>query len=233
MTEEPIEYANKLVAELSKKGFDDVAAKISSVDTVMTKIANSSVSVVQSWRRIVVDLYLAKEKRVFVLRFEPRSLEDIYRSVDMIFALSRKIAESSIYAPLPEPSKIRYREEVVDKRIIDSMDNIGELAERVVEVAHREKIDSVAGMIQIGYTQTALATSKGASIEERKTFLQAYLRAFASPDGSGQWCLTSTTLDLKGLEEMASIASRYAVESRNREEIEPGVYDVILSPMVF
>jgi len=224
---------SRFVSELMKKGFDDAAAKIEVVDSVMVKIANSSVSVVQSWRRMSVDLYLAKNKRIFTLHFEPKSLGDLQKPIDSIISLANRVTESPIYAPLPEPSKIRYVEEVVDKRVIEAANDMSNIAERVIEVAHRESIESVAGMLQVGYVETALATSRGALLEEKKTFIQGYLRAFAQPDGSGQWCYTSTTLDLSGLESMAFTASRYAVDSRNRGEVEPGVYDVILSPMVF
>ncbi|MEL9940993.1 MAG: TldD/PmbA family protein [Ignisphaera sp.] len=228
-----VDFVARLVNELSKMGFEDVAIEATIKDVVMTKIANSEVSVVQNWKGVTIDLYLAKEKRIFVLRFEPKSLEELYKPVETLLSLSRRIEESPIYAPLPEPSKITYREEVFDKGIHNNIDNIGKFAEMVIEAAHREKIDSVAGMLQMGETETVLATSKGALLEERKTFLQSYVRAFAEPDGSGQWCFTSTSLDTKELETMAFIASRYAVESRGRSEIEPGVYDVILSPMVF
>ncbi|MDK6029219.1 TldD/PmbA family protein [Ignisphaera sp. 4213-co] len=228
-----LDQISKLVNELIKMGFEEAAAKATLSNVVMTKIANSSVSVVQNWRRVTVDLYLAKERRIFVLRFEPKSFEELYKPVESILSMSRTVEESPIYAPLPEPSKIKYVEEVYDKSIVSGMEDIGRLAERVIEVAHRERIDSVAGMLQIGEAKTVLATSKGALLEERKTFLQSYLRAFAEPDGSGQWCFTSTSLDVKGLESMAFTASRYAVDSRNRSDIEPGVYDIILSPMVF
>lgn len=233
MSSVDIDNISRFVSELMKKGFDDAVAKIEVVDSVMVKIANSSVSVVQSWKRMPVDLYLAKNKRIFILHFEPKSLEDLQKPIDSIIPLANRVTESPIYAPLPEPSKIRYVEEVVDKRVIEAANDMSNIAERVIEVAHRESIESVAGMLQVGYVETALATSRGALLGEKKTFIQGYLRAFAQPDGSGQWCYTSTTLDLSGLESMAFTASRYAVDSRNRSEVEPGVYDVILSPMVF
>jgi PmbA protein len=228
-----LDYISKFVSELVKKGFDDAAIKVEKRNSVMTKMANSSVSVVQSWNSISIDLYLAKSKRIFVLHFEPKSLEDLQKPIDIMLSLADRVAESPIYAPLPEPSKTRHVEEVIDKRVMEAAENMHNLVERVVEVAHRERIDSVAGMLQAGLIETVLATSKGAMLEERKTFVQGYLRAFAHPDGSGQWCYTSTTLDLNNIEFMASTASQYAVESRNRSEVEPGVYDVILSPMVF
>jgi len=227
------ELVSKLVAELVKKGFDEAAVKVEATDSVMTKIANSSVSVVQSWRRISVNLYLAKDKRIFILSFEPKSFEDIAKPVDTILSMASKVAESPIYAPLPKPSKPSHVEDLVDRDTVKAMDSIDAVAERVIEVAHRERIDYVAGMIHIGYRELVLATSKDGLFEERKTFAQGYLRAFAEPDGSGQWCYTSTKLDIRGFEEMASIAARYAVDSRNRGDVEPGVYDVILSPMVF
>jgi PmbA protein len=233
MSDVNLDNISRFVNELIKKGFDDVAAKVEVVDSVMTKIANSSVSIVQNWKRTIVDLYLAKNRRIFVLHFEPKSFKDLQKHVDSVISLADRVTESPIYAPLPEPSKVRYVEEVIDKRIIEAANNMNSIAERVIEAAHRENIESVAGMMQVGYNEIILSSSKGALLEEKKTFVQGYLRAFAQPDGSGQWCYTSTTLDLSGLESMAFTASRYAVDSRNRSEIEPGVYDVILSPMVF
>ncbi len=228
-----IEIAQKLVDESIRRGFDEAAIVVTSSRRVMVKIANSEPTVIQRWMPIVIELYLTKDRRIFVGSYEPKSIDELLRSIDKIYTVALKVAESHFYAPLPDSMTVRYIDGLVDNRILKAMDEIDVLSERIIEVAHREKIDSVAGMLQLTYMKTALATSKGTQLSESKTALQGYIRAFVEPGGSGQWCFTSTKYDINSLEEMASIAARYAVDSRNRVDIEPGVYDIIFSPMVF
>ncbi|MCS7111551.1 MAG: TldD/PmbA family protein [Ignisphaera sp.] len=228
-----IEVAQKIVDEAIKRGFDEAATVVTSSKRVMVKIANSEPTVIQHWTPITIELYLTKDGRVFVGSYEPKSLDELLNGIDRIQRIALKVAESQLYAPLPEPVPVKLAEGLFDTRILKAMDSIDRLSERIIEVAHREEIDSIAGMLQLNYVREALVTSKGTQLSEDKTALQGYVRAFAEPDGSGQWCFTSTKYDVSGLEEMASIAARYAVDSKNRVDIEPGIYDVILSPMVF
>ncbi len=235
MKEELVEYTRKIIDKAVGEGFSEVAVLLLNEKRSMVKIANSEPSVVQHWSTISVGLYLVKDKRIIVARVEPSSIEQIDKPVKELLKIASRVEESPLYAPLPRPEKEpKPLENLVDEGIVKAIENPVELAERVVEVAHREKVDRVAGTIDLAYTTRVLATTAiGNVLVEDSTRLQAYLRAFASEDGSGQWALGSTRLDTRRLEEMASIAARYAVESRNRVEIEPGVYDVVLSPMVF
>lgn len=228
-----IEIAQRIVDEAIRRGFDEAVAVVTSSRRVMVKIANSEPTVLQQWTPIIVELYLTKDRRMFVGSYEPKSVEELLNGMDRMYTMALKVAESQIYAPLPEPTSIRYIGGLADNRVLKTMDEVEKMSEHVIEVAHRERIDSVAGMLQLSYMRTALVSSKGVQLSEDKTALQGYIRAFAEPDGSGQWCFTSTKYDINGLEEMASIAARYAVDSRKREDIEPGVYDIVFSPMVF
>ncbi len=228
-----LELAQKIVEEAMKRNFDEVAAIVTVYRRTMVKIANSEPTVIQHWSPISVELYLAKDRRMFLGSYEPKSIDELSRYLDRFGSIALKVVESEFYAPLPEPVHVKYIDGLADNRIISAMDDIDKLSEHIIEVAHREKIDSVAGMIQLSYIKTALATSKGTQLSEDKTALQGYLRAFAEPDGSGQWCFTSTRYDLNGLEDMASMAAQYAIDSRNHVEIQPDVYDVIFSPLVF
>lgn len=228
-----VEIAQKIVDEAIKRGFDEAAAAVTLSRRVMAKIANSEPTVIQYWNPITVELYLAKDRRMFIGSYEPGSIEELLKGIDRIYSMALKVVESEFYAPLPEPTPVKQVGGLADSRVVEAMHGIDRLSETVIEVAHREKVDSVAGMLQLSYMRTSLVTSKGVQLSEDKTALQGYIRAFAEPDGSGQWCFTSTRYDVSGLEEMASIAARYAVESRNRREIEPGVYDIVFSPMVF
>ncbi|ADM27377.1 peptidase U62 modulator of DNA gyrase [Ignisphaera aggregans DSM 17230] len=228
-----IDYANKIVRSIAGEGFDEVAILIRDYRRVMAKIANSEPSVVQRWSSFDVSLYLSRNRRIMGLELHPKSIDDVMKPIERLIEIADKISESPLYAPLPRPSKISFIGDTFDSSIINYMDNISRLTEIVIEVSHREKIDSVAGVIQLGYIDELLATSTDVVLSEKKTFLQSSIRAFSEPDGSGQWSFTSTKIDIDGLIQTASIASRYAVDSKNRRNIEPGIYNVILSPMVF
>jgi len=225
------EFSIKLVEKALREGFDEVAALVVKTDNVMAKIANSEPAVIQHWITTSINLYLTKDKRIFVVSLEPRSLEELDKSVKELVQISGKVVESPFYAPLPKVEKIEPFN-TVDKSVIEYMDKIDQLVEILLEASHRERIDSVAGMVELSHVEKVLATSTSVSATEEKTMLTSYLRAFAD-DGSGQWSFTSTKVDTKGLESMALTAARFASESKSRVDIEPGYYDVILSPMVF
>jgi len=233
MRSELISLASNLVHKAVDKGFDEAAVLVNSVDRTMVKLANSQPSVTQRWMDVSVDIYLARNKRIFILSLKPRD-EDLYsKSFDEIIKYAEIVNESIFYAPLPEPKPVKPLENLVDKKLLEYINDPLKLSELVVESSHRERIDHVAGTIDLWYREKALATSKGVELYEDSTGYQMYLRAFSGADGSGQWSSCGLRIDEKVFEETSLTASRYAVESRNRSGIEPGVYDVILSPLVF
>ncbi|MEM4789326.1 MAG: TldD/PmbA family protein [Ignisphaera sp.] len=225
------ELSQKIVERALREGFSEAASLIRSRVNVMAKIANSELSVVQRWRTLTVDLYLAKDKRIFVLSLEPSNIEEVEKSIKDLMNIAGKVVESPFYAPLPKVEKVEPLN-VVDRSVIEYMDKVDQIVETLIEVSHRENIDNIAGMVELGFEEKALSTSADVNALEQKTWLTGYIRAFAS-DGSGQWSYTSTKANIKGLENAAIIASRFAIESKGRVDIEPGYYDVILTPMVF
>lgn len=226
-----LETSRKVLEGAIKLGFDEVAVSISRRKEVMVKIANSEPSVVQRWSVLNVGLYLSKDKRIFVVSCQPAKVEDAELLVRDISALVQRATPSPFYAPLPGPQPIKPLSNLVDSSILKYMENPAEIAERMIEAAFRNKIDSVAGMIDLTYGERVLVTSKEVCLYEDATSLETYIRAFAGK-GSGQWAFGSRRLNMLKLEEVAKIASNFALESKNPEPAKPGVYDVVLSPMV-
>lgn len=225
-----LEISRKLVERSISEGFSEAIALVSRLNSTMAKIFESQLSVIQRWDTLKVSLYLARDKRVFVLELEPSSLEQVDRSVKELMSIADRVQESQLYAPIPAIDRVEPMN-VVDRSVVEYMDRVSDIVERLIEVSHREKIDSVAGTVHLNYQEKAFSSSTSAQAIQRKAWVSGYIRAF-SGDGSGQWSYTSTRVDLDNLEKIASTASRLAVESRGRVDIEPGVYDVILSPMV-
>lgn len=230
--EQLLDNASKLCNQLLKEGFDEAAILLTNTNRTMIKITNSQPSITQYWNIIGLNIYLSKNKRIFTLSFEPRSLEDVIEKTLSILKYADKVSESPMYAPLPEVGSVTPLKDLVDKKVVEAMEEPSKVAENAIEVCHREKIDHVSGMIDLTYLEKVLVTSRGAELYEDSTVFQGYLRAFAGEDGSGQWSFTSRKYSLNKLEKAALTASQYAVDSRNRQAVEAGIYDIVISPMV-
>lgn len=226
-----IEAAVKLRNNALKAGFEEAAVLAEAVESVMVKFANSEPSIVQRWSTQTAHIYLAKQQRILGTSLPLYSLDEAERIVEELRALHAKVPPSMLYAPLPEPSKPQPLEGLVDKRLLDVLHDPSDVSEAIVEAAKRYAIDYFAGMFQVTLKKKALATSKNVELEEEGTSLEMYIRAFAG-EGSGQWALGSRRYDLKKIEEVATTAANLAVESRVQEDVPPGKYDIILSPMV-
>ena len=228
---ELLEVGVKLRDRALKEGFEEAAVLVTQTESLMVKFANSEPSVIQRWSGREAGVYLAKDQRVLGASVPVSSLEEAYRLISELYSLHSKVPPSMLYAPLPEPGKPQPLEGLVDKKLVDVLHDPSNVSEAIAEAALRQSIDYFAGMFQVSYERKALVTSKGVELEEEATSLKMYIRSFAG-EGSGQWALGSRRFDLKRIEEVASTASRLAFESRKQEEVPPGKYDVILSPMV-
>ena len=226
-----VSLAEKIKENACRKGFDEAAVLAVRNNEVMIKIANSQPSVIQHWSNIVINLYLVKNKRIFVTSYTLKNPDEVLKAIDDILNVSESVEQSEYYAPLPEPSRIDFLKGITDKRVIDALKNPEKVVDKLFSALSSIKVDETAGVLTLEYEGKALATSTGVSLYEEATGFNIYIRAFKD-EGSGQWGMSSSKLDLKLIEETVNRATEYAVESRRPEPLEPGVYDIILSPMV-
>lgn len=229
--DELIGIGERLVKRALEIGFDEAAVTATFVNSSMTKFANSEPSVIQSWKGRRVAVYVTKNKRILGTEGSVQSINDVYNLLDRLQTLSEKIPESQLYAPLPKPDKIEFIGGLVDNKVLEVIEDPSPISQLIVESAHRESIEYFAGMFEAKYEARALVTSTEAELFEDATSVKSYVRSFAG-DGSGQWSIGSRRLDQKKIESMAETASRYATMARSQEDIPPGKYNIILSPMV-
>ncbi len=214
----------------------DAAVLVVEKDSVMTKYAESQVSVVQRWRSFSVSLYMNREGRVFVLGFESPSLEEAARKV-IDFTESYKIMEESEYnAPLPEPENPGVLEGCFDASIRELLEKekereTDEPTEVIRSVIENHVVDRFAGKVSCGVLRKALVTSKGFEAAFEKTFFDGYIRVFKG-ENSGQWAFTSTRYDKEMLRSAVEKACCYAELKLPFTKVEPGKYKIALSPMV-
>ena len=221
----------KLALSKLKDKFDDVAIKLMLRDSSMVKIWNNQLSIVQSWRDVKALVYLAKDKRVMELSLSIERPEQIVKICEDIGRYVPVMKESEIYAPLPEPSKIEPLGNLVDKRVYELMEDPSDVVEAMINEALSLGIERVAGTLEFNVMRKALVTSKGFGGHEEGSEVMGYLRVFKG-EVSGHWAYGSRFIDLNALKGIAKKASEIATLSKNKVKIEPGKYDVLLSPLV-
>lgn len=225
-----LDLARKIVERLGSK-FDEVAVSITTRDEVMVKLWNTQPSIVQNWRASEIALRLAKNRRLFLLEFSTRDPEAIMKDIEELPKMAERMDEAEIYAPLPEPSKIRLVEGGVDNNVLKAMNEPGGVVGRIIDSAFAHKVDRVAGTLSLKYETRTVVTSKGFEAFEPKTSVEAYLRAFKN-EFSGHWAYGGTRLDESKLIEVGDKAGYLATISSKKVNLTPGRYTVILSPLV-
>lgn len=213
-------------------GFDEAAAHVDRRLRSMVRIANSQPSVSQSWEALHIDLYLARGGRVVQTSLETRDPGELGRILAVLSRDLEGVERSFIYAPLPDSDpSARPLEGGFDPGVEKILQDPSDIAEAMINRAHSEGAERVAGVLDLGISDRCVSTSRGFSMCERKTWASAHLRAFRG-EGSGHWGHGSRTVDRRALEEAASRAAMYADLSRRPRPVEPGRRDLVLSPMV-
>jgi PmbA protein len=172
-----IELGREVVNKL-RASYDDVAVLIKTRDRVMVKLWNTEPSVTQTWITTEVSLLLTKSKRVLILEFSVGRPEEILKAVEKISSVVERVEESELYAPLPEPQEVKLVEGSFDAKVIDAMRDPGKLTRLMIDAALSEGAERVAGTLTLSNDERVLVTSKGFENSERRTLVEAYLRAF-------------------------------------------------------
>ncbi|MEM0283599.1 MAG: TldD/PmbA family protein [Sulfolobales archaeon] len=222
-----------LVKKILDKGFEEVIISLNRINRTMVKIANSQPSVAQNWSESDFDIYLTKNKRILLSSFSVSSEEELLRELDRILELANVVEQSFLYSQIPDPDpRARPLEGLVKDSVLSFMEDPREASEILITKAHDEGAERIAGTIDGGVSERCIASSRDFEKCEKATFFTAYVRAFKG-EGSGHWGFGGRDFTKRDIEEVASRATYYAIESNRRiMSVEPGSYDVILSPLV-
>jgi len=229
---EPMAFGEMIVKKALEAGFDECAVLLNNVERSMVRIANNQVVVTQNWVSGRASLYLSAKERVFQLSFDTINIDHIERSIKELALGVDRAERSFLYAPLPDPDpNARPLEGGFDQKVYDMLEKPSEVSEILINTALSEGAERVAGVIDLGVEERCLITSKGFSRCERKTFFTSHLRSFVG-EGSGHWGYGSRFYDAREVENVARRSAEYAKLSRTQRSVEPGLYDMVLSPMV-
>ncbi|MEZ0393595.1 MAG: TldD/PmbA family protein [Desulfurococcaceae archaeon] len=216
------------------KSFDEAAVLVLGIRRTMVKFANRQPSVVQSWDDLHLQIYVARGGRILLTSLSAREIDEASRAIEGLSSEIDRLAASSLYAPLPQPSATGGLEGLADHRISEAIENPEEVAEMAESYARGSGLDDFAGTLDLARTAKCLAmTTSTKTLCEEGTSLEFYVRFLKEPDGSGQWGLARRKLDEEGIRKTIEIAAGLARESAGRSSVPEGKYDVVLSPLVF
>ncbi len=227
---EPMEIGRRVVERL-RSSYDDVAVLLRTRDKVMVKLWNTEPSIAQSWLTTEVALLLTKSKRVVILGFSVSSPEEVFKAVENISGIVERVEESELYAPLPEPLEVRPVEGMFDPGLVHAMNDPGPLTWKIIDAALSQGVEKVAGALTLSRELRTLVTSKGFEGGEEKTYVETYLRAFKG-EFSGHWAYGSSHINEYEIRRVGVRAGMYATITNSKADLQPGRYDVVLSPLV-
>jgi PmbA protein len=229
---DPIYIGEKILRSAEASGFKECAVLLTGVNRSMVKIANNQPSVVQSWKTHSISVYVAKGERIVQASFETWDPEQVSRRITEISPSIDQVERSMLYAPLPDPDpRAQPLRGGFDRSVEKLMDDPRDVAETMINKALSEGAERVAGVLDLGISDKCLVTSKGFRACEKRSFIVSHLRSFKG-EGSGHWGYGSRYYDPREIEDIAIKSAEYARLSTSRRSIEPGKYDLILSPMV-
>ncbi len=205
---------------LDSIGEREKAAVLEFRDSLMIKIVDSAVALIQRWRTVEGRIYVGEGGRMAIVGFSgnpPKDLEKEVRS---------SMTESPFFFEVPRNER-EVRRDASDGEIKRSIANpeglIGDLLNMMVE--------RTSGVVTLEAIDRQVATSGGFLGMEELTTFTSHFRVFKG-EHTGHWSTTGSQLNINEMKAAIRRAEEYA--SINDEvEIDEGRHRVMLSPMVF
>ncbi len=205
---------------------DEYVVLLVSWRELRVKFYNNRVAVSELEEADAAKLYAVKSRRhalVGVEDLSERGLEAALRSLSAALESSPEVRRP----PLPPPSKYEHNGDY-DGGVLDA-DAAG-IVEAAIGSALSSGARRVAGVLELGLLDLAIRTSSGVDQLDRRSYALLNVRAF-SGEGSGQGLSVSTASRRLDPEGAGSRAASVSTMARGSCSVEPGEYDVILSPI--
>jgi len=154
---------------------------------------------------------------------------EVRRTVEKAVELATHAEDNPDFVSLPEPKPIPLAPQTFFERTAElSPEDRALSVEKLVKIAAKEGAEA-AGSFSVGYQEHAVASSLGIMAYNSRT--RSHLTTVMTADtGFGYANRLAADVAKIPVEEVAQEAAERAAKSRNPISIEPGEYDVVLTP---
>jgi len=237
VTERLKEIAEKTVQYALKQNVSQAQAIAFLLDNALTRFANSQIhqNVAQKNGGAAVKVVL--DKRISTVRANTLEEEEIKKAVDQAIKIARASSPNKDFKSLPEPEAWKPVKGAFDKETADCAPDVrAEKVREAIETAHSKspKVAAVAGYLCTQSLNYAVANSLGVSAAAELTL--SYMKTTViSRDGDSEGFGTAEQYsrrvrDIKP-SALAEDAAEKSVRSLHPVKVEPGEYEVVLSPL--
>ncbi len=207
------------------------------VDGALTRFANSQIhqNVAQKIGGVIIKVVL--DKKISTVRANTLEDEGLEEAVQKAVKIAKASSPSKDFKSLPEPEAWEPVKSAFDKKTAECTPKFrAEKAKEAIETAHAKspKVSAVAGFVSTNYASYAVANSLGVSAWAELTM--AYMKTTvisrsSNSEGFGTAEQYSRHISEIKPSALAEDAAEKSVRSLNPVKVDPGEYEVVLSPL--
>ncbi|MEM3536774.1 MAG: TldD/PmbA family protein [Candidatus Bathyarchaeia archaeon] len=237
VTERLREIAEKTVNYAVKQKAEQVQASAFMTDNSLTRFANSQVHQNVARKSGGVAIKVILNKKISTVQVNTLEEKEIEKAVEQAVKIAKASPPNKEFKSLPEPEKWTPIKGALDKETASCEPKYrAEKVKEAIETAHAKSssVRAVAGYFSTGSLAYAVANSLGLSAWAEMSI--AYMKTTViSQSGASEGFGTAekysrTVKDVKP-SLLAADAAEKSVKSLNPVKLEPGEYEVVLSPL--
>ena len=237
VTERLREIAEKTVEYAVKQKADQAQASAFMMDNSLTRFANSQIHQNVARKSGGVAIKVILNKRISTIQVNTLEEKEIEKAVGQAVKIAKASPPNKEFKSLPEPEKWTPIKGAFDEETANCEPKYrAEKVKEAIETAHSKSrlVRAVAGFFSTGSLAYAVANSLGVSAwaEMSITYMKTtVISQSGASEGFGTAEKYSRTVkDIKP-SSLAEDAAEKSVKSLNPVKLEPGEYEVVLSPL--
>jgi len=235
-TKELIDLSKKAVKVALKKGADQAQAASFLLDRALTRFANSQIHQNVASRTGGIVVKVVTEKKIGVLSINALNVGQIEDAVEKALKIARVTPPNKDFKSLPKPQKWAPIKGAYDPKTATC--TAGFRADRVkdiIQTAHSKSkhVKAVAGSYSTGASSFAIANSLGVSASAQMSLASVNVTVLSAVAGSqGFGSAEQYSKFVKEIDHIqaAEEAAEKSIKSVKPEKLQPGEYEVVLSP---
>ena len=225
------EIAGIALKEATAAGCSDVSVLASRSDDSQVRFSNNSISLVNNVRNVLLDVYVAKDKKRIVGQTYNPTERGIKSFIASLISSCESLPPSEDHAPLPQ-GPFRYASQGnFDPRVAESNELVS-YVKQAIDAGLSKGASRLSGSLNTESTELAILTSGGASGSDRQSKIMLNVRAFADDNASGHGLSCASYVSDFEPEKAGAVAGEYASRSRNPSQLPEGTYDVVFTSTV-
>jgi PmbA protein len=220
-----------LLNRLQSKGAKDIIIKRTLTEQLIIRYSNNKISI-----PIINNTWEITLKIGYKNRYLVTSLGDAQFNVDdyadYLIRTVSKMPEDSNYAPIKKSENF-IDKLPVDTSVIEYEEKAMDIIENVINESVNKKVKETAGIFTIKIDKIRLLNSLGIDLDDERETVSINHRCLNDASITGQWSSFSRNIKDLNVKPVIEKSTLFLEKNLPVKKIQPGKYDVILSPMIF